>query len=97
MTLEAVLGECCPHCGHVEEMTHWNPPGNLAPVGAWMYVKIPKGTVLEYPDIADWVTTSTDITAIAFRPRHLREREGKMEYQLLNGSKVFGKLRWTHA
>jgi hypothetical protein len=89
--------EACALCGHVQETSHWNDPGKLAPVSTWMYVKIPAGTLVEHPDIADWVTMSKDSVAIAFRTRHLSEREGNMEYQLLNGGKVVSKLWWTHA
>jgi len=97
MTLEAVLGERCQHCGHVEEMTHWNPPGNLAPVGAWMYIKLPAGEQCHDESGCGVGITQSDAVVIAFRTRHLSEREGNMEYRLLDGSTVFGKFWWTHA
>lgn len=95
MSTSKVQGNPCHLCGHVEEMTHWNDPGKLAPVGSWMYIKLPAGTPWMDEDGQAGVTPKEHVV-IAFRTRHLSEREGNMEYRLLEGSTVFGKFWWTH-
>lgn len=41
----------CLHCGHVEENTHWNPPGTLALVDSELLIKVPAGTWIAFePD-----------------------------------------------
>lgn len=96
MSVSKVQGIACALCGHVDEITHWNDPGKLAPVGSWMYIKLPAGTKFHVENGAGTDTTRAERVAIAFRTRHLSEREGNMEYRLLDGSTVFGKFWWTH-
>jgi hypothetical protein len=96
MSISKVQGAVCAYCGHAEEITHWNDPGKLARVGSWMYIKLPAGTKVHEEGIPLSKLTKADRVAIAFRTRHLSEREGNMEYRLLDGSTVFGKFWWTH-
>lgn len=86
----------CSHCGHVEEATHWNDPGKLAPVSTWMYVKVPAGTT-GTTERGTSLFFLQDTVVIAFRTRHLSEREGLMEYKTLKGDTLIGKFSWTHA
>ncbi|QBJ04547.1 hypothetical protein HOV23_gp026 [Pseudomonas phage Lana] len=88
--------ERCPCCGHVEEATHWNPPGSLAPVSTWMYIKVPAGTT-GTTEVGTSLFFLKDTVVIACRTRHLSDREGLMEYKTLKGDTLIGKFSWTHA
>lgn len=99
MSFSKVQGRVCVHCGHVDENTHWNDPGKLAPVGTWMYIKLLGGVISVGPDGQPLPTRIylTETVVIAFRTRHLTEREGLMEYKTLSGDTLLGKFYWTHA
>lgn len=47
----------CPHCGHAEENTHWNPPGTLALVDSELLIKIPAGTRISFEKDDPWTVT----------------------------------------
>lgn len=98
------MSQRCKQCGYaddnahatVEDLTHWNDPSKLAPVAAWMYIKVPFGARGVCEEGKSF-TCLKETVVIAFRTRHLSEREGLMEYKTLSGDTLLGKFYWTHA
>lgn len=91
-----LLGTPCKHCGHIDEVTHWNPPGNLALVDAEILVKIPAGTQTFSASGDEMCYFGVDTVVSAKRTHYLRDKHGNMEYLLDDGSLYTGKLYWTH-
>lgn len=82
---------------YTDSSTAWNDAGNLAPVGSDIMIIMPPGTVIHHPDRPDPAVSSKQDITQAVRTQHLAERGNAMQYQLLDGSSVYGRFRWTHA
>ena len=91
MSLESILGKRCDHCGHVAEVTHWNPAGNLPPVGSPLIIRIPAG------DYGPSFIVQKEIALRVIRTGHISNKEGAMIYQCLaTGMTLQGRFEWTH-
>lgn len=81
---------------YTADNTAWNHPGSLAPVGSTIMIEVPPGTPFHSPVCDDPTVFEEPVIAQAIRTKHLQERDNAMQYQLLDGSKVYGRFRWTH-
>lgn len=82
---------------YTDASTAWNEPGNLAPVGSEIMIKVPAGATIEGHD-GEWaVKVKQSAVYQAKRSVHLAERGGVMKYDLLGGGFVTGRFEWTHA
>ena len=86
----------CPHCGHVEELTHWNPPGTLPLVDSDILIKIPAGTQTYWADGTECAYYCVDTVERVHRSEYLRNKDGDMTYRLPKGEYITGKYMWTH-
>lgn len=82
---------------YTEDSTAWNDPGNLPPVGSDIIIVLPKGHAIhsaEWPDAA--ISTREEVLQVK-RTAHISDKSRAMRYDLLDGSYVYGRFRWTHA
>ena len=82
---------------YTEDSTAWNDPGSLAPVGSDIMIKLPTGTAIHHPEWPDAAISNKDEVVQVKRTAHISDKTRAMRYELLDGSYVFGRFRWTHS
>lgn len=82
---------------YTDDSTAWNDPGSLAPVGSDIMIKLPTGTAIHHPEWPDAAISNKDEVVQVKRTAHISDKTRAMRYELLDGSYVFGRFRWTHS
>ncbi|AUM59636.1 hypothetical protein HOS55_gp034 [Pseudomonas phage PMBT3] len=81
---------------YTDDSTAWNDPGSLAPVGSDIMIQMPTGTAIHHPEWPDAAISNKDEVVQVKRTAHISDKTRAMRYELLDGSYVFGRFRWTH-
>lgn len=82
---------------YTADSTAWNEPENLPPVGSDIIIVLPKGQAIHNAEWPDAAISTCEKTLQVKRTAHISDKSRAMRYDLLDGSYVYGRFRWTHA